>query len=394
MDRHDTTPSRVTLRVLVAPNSFKGTLSASAAAAAIALGVERARPGSQTVLKPMADGGDGFLETLLAAWPGGRRTHHQVSGPLGAEVRAEIGWIERRGGTAVLELAAAAGLALVGHPSPESAARAGTRGLGELIEIARSQGAAEILVGLGGSASTDGGAGLATGLGYRLLDRAGRQITPGGGGLLALEGIVAPPGYAQRSRVVAACDVANPLLGPSGAAAVYAPQKGADAATVRRLERALERLARVADRDLGPSAAARRPGAGAAGGTGFGLLRFAGAELVPGARLVAEAVGLDQALEVCDLVITGEGRFDLQSLEGKATGEVVLRARARGLPCTVLAGSAAPEALARLEGLGGDFRLAAKGGIPEEGAEAAAQLTEAAAISLLAMPPGGAPPPA
>lgn len=375
---------------LVAPNSFKGTLSAARAAEAIAAGVRRAWPGTEIVLKPQADGGDGFLETLLVA-RGGHRTEHLVSGPLGSPVTASVGWLpEETGECAVIEAASACGLALLPAPGPASAAWSSTRGLGELIGAALRRGPVRILVGLGGTASTDGGAGVGQVLGYKLLDRAGHDLVPGGLGLLKLDRIEAPGSLAALKQVplVAACDVTNPLLGATGAAAVYGPQKGADLTTVKGLEQALRRLAAVADRDLGASVAADAPGAGAAGGLGFGLVRFCGATLEPGAQLVARATGLDQALDRCRVVFTGEGRFDRQSLEGKATGEVVRRAAERGLTCVVLAGSAEPEAVPRLQELGGIFvQIGTRPGQSGRGSRAARDLAEATTRACLKLPP-------
>jgi len=345
-------PNRI--QVLLAPNAFKGTLSAHEVCSALAAGVSRAVPEARVVCLPLADGGDGFRATLVAA-AGGWATRHRVSGPLGEPIRAAVGWLPGSPSpTAVIELAAADGLARIGRPSPKTAADASTRGLGALIRAALARGPAQILVGLGGSASTDGGAGMARALGYRFLRSDGSEIPEGGGGLGQLHHIVAEAVDWRLAAVplLAACDVTNPLLGPSGAAAVYAPQKGADQATVALLEAGLGRLAEVAARDLGSSGMEAEPGSGAAGGTGFGLLAFCRARLTPGAILVANELGLDGQLAASDLVLTGEGRFDLASLTGKAPGEVARRARRAGVPCVVIAGSSAPGAAAALGDLG------------------------------------------
>lgn len=341
------------LRVLVAPNAFKGTLSAFEVASAMAAGVRRALPEAQITCLPLADGGDGFRATLVAA-SGGRTSRHRACGPLLEPVWARVGWLPGRSGeTAVIELASVAGIARIARPSPHTAATASTRGLGELIRAGLRGGPAEILVGIGGSASTDGGAGLARALGYRLLRADGGEIPEGGLGLRQLDRIESDrvdPRLA-RVRVVAASDVTNRLLGRRGAAAVYGPQKGADRATVAGLEAGLHRLAEVAGRDLGTSGLEVRPGAGAAGGTGFGLLAFCGARLAPGADLVANACGLDGALARADLVLTGEGRFDRETLHGKVPGEVARRALRAGVRCVLIAGSSEPgagEALRRL----------------------------------------------
>ncbi|HEY6539241.1 MAG TPA: glycerate kinase, partial [Candidatus Dormibacteraeota bacterium] len=283
-------------RVVVAPNAYKGTLSARAASLAISTGVGRAWPGVACAEVPLADGGDGFLATLVDG-----REHEivvlEVSGPLLEPVRAEVGWLSSSDGlTAVLELAGSDGLMLLPRPSPETARRASTRGLGELLRMAGGRQPARILVGLGGSASTDGGAGLAGALGYRLLDRRGVPIPEGGLGLLEIDRIEPPadgPGWSG-IEIVAACDVENPLLGPAGAAAVFAPQKGADEGTVALLEQGLARLVEVVARDLGVSGREGEPGMGAAGGAAFGLACFCQAQLTSGVGLVAAVAGLDR----------------------------------------------------------------------------------------------------
>lgn len=238
-----------------------------------------------------------------------------------------------------------------------------------------------ILVGLGGSASTDGGSGLAAALGFRLLDRQGRAIGSGGIGLLDLDRIDASgadPRLAE-TELVAACDVDSPLLGPQGASAVFAPQKGADRAMVQVLEQGLRLLEVIVDRDLRRSGLAERPGAGAAGGAAFGLAAFCGARFEKGVSLVASLVGLDAALDEADLVITGEGHFDETSLSGKVTGEVLRRSEQRGLPCLVLVGSADPALEAAVRELGGWLVLTS----PNRSAGAATLITLEAASSQL-----------
>ncbi len=341
-------------RVLLAPNAFKGTMSAVQACSAMAAGVRQVLPRAKVVRLPMADGGDGFLATLVAA-RGGSTTQHLVPGPLLEPIRAPIGWLPGTAfPTAVIELAAAGGIARIAHPSPRTAAAASTRGLGALIGAALERAPELILVGIGGSSSSDGGAGMARALGYRLLKTDGEEIPEGGSGLRRLHHIEAgqvDPRLAA-VRVLVACDVTNSLLGPLGAAAVYAPQKGADPLTAARLEAGLHRLAQVAGRDLGTAGLEHRPGSGAAGGTGFGLVAFCGAQLTPGVDLVAEACDLDGQMAGADLVITGEGSFDLGSLQGKVPGEVARRARSAGVQCMVITGSSQAEARGALERLG------------------------------------------
>jgi glycerate kinase len=343
------------MRVLVAPNAFKGTLTAAQAASAMAAGVRQAWPQALVTELPLSDGGDGFLKTVVSV-RGGRISKRVVPGPLQERTRAPIGWVsDAQGSTAVVELAAASGLALIPNPTPATAGAASTRGLGTLIRLALQSRPHTVLVGIGGSSSTDGGTGMARALGFRFLREDGSEVQEGGLGLLDLDRIDATGAEPRLAevQVVAACDVTNPLLGPFGAAAVYGPQKGADPGLVQQLELGLARLALVAARDLGTAGMELRRGSGAAGGTGFGLVAFLGARLAPGVEVVADAAGLDPLLEGSDLVFTGEGRFDRQSLEGKVPGEVARRARRLGVPCLVIAGSVEAEALRQLHELGG-----------------------------------------
>jgi glycerate kinase len=301
-------------KIVIAPNAFKGTLTASQAAAAIARGVREVFPDAEVVEVPVADGGDGTVEALVSANHGEYRTAH-VEGPLGDPVQARYGLIES-GRTAVLELAAASGLTLI-RPERRDPRRASTYGFGQLLEAARRDGVSRIIAGIGGSATNDGGAGMGQALGYRLLDAQGRDLERGGAALSRLARID-PTGFDRGWHSVAvkvAGDVTNPLTGLQGASAVYGPQKGADAQAVRELDAALGRLAEVIERDLGKKVA-DVPGAGAAGGTGAGLIAFLDANLVPGAPLVVEAAGLDAALRGASLVITGEGQVDEQTAYG------------------------------------------------------------------------------
>ena len=329
------------MKVVVAPNAFKGTLTAPQAAAAIAWGVREVFPDAEIVEVPVADGGDGTVEALVSAHHGQYRTA-TVDGPLGDPVEARYGLIDS-GATAVVELATASGLALI-PAERRDPRRASTFGFGQLLEAARRDGPSKILAGIGGSATNDGGAGMGQAVGYRLLDGDGHDL-PRGGVALARLARVDPAGFDRDAwrhiHVKVACDVTNPLLGPEGASAVYGPQKGADPEAVRELDAALARFAQVVDRDLGKKVA-DIPGAGAAGGAGAGLIAFLDAELLRGAPLVVEASGLDAALKGADLVITGEGRVDEQTAYGKAPGEVARRAQAAGIPVLLLAGSKGP----------------------------------------------------
>jgi glycerate kinase len=368
------------VRVLIAPDSFKGSLGAAAVAAALAEGWLRVRPGDQVTRLPLADGGEGTLDVLAATVPGARWHRAKVTGPGGAPVMAS--WLElsaelsgrgsgtpggQRGRgqnsaatlptdrpapvrhgrgaaarsrglpplgtkTAVVELARASGLPLLARPDPMGAQ---TTGLGELLSRALDVGVERILVGLGGSASTDGGTGALAALGARFLDAKGQPLPPGGGVLADLMSAdmthLRPPSLGG---VTCLTDVTAPLLGVRGAAAVFGPQKGANGAQIARLEAGLARLAEVLGGEPGA------PGAGAAGGTGYGLAAAWGAVLTPGAAELGRLAGLDRELAGADLVITGEGRFDETSLTGKTCGTVIAAAAAAGVPAAVVAGQA------------------------------------------------------
>jgi glycerate kinase len=327
------------MKIVVAPNAFKGSLSASQAASAIAAGVRLAFPDADIVELPVADGGEGTVEALVSAHHGTFRTA-VVDGPDGDPVQATYGLIAD-GRTGVVELAAASGLTLL-PPARRDPRKTSTYGFGQLLEAVRNQGVGQVIAGIGGSATNDGGAGMAQALGYRLLDASGGDIARGGAALARLERIDPSgvhPGW-MKVKVLVACDVTNSLTGPEGASFVYGRQKGADPDTIRLLDSALTHFAAVIERDLKKSVA-DIPGAGAAGGTGAGLIAFLDAELVRGARLVVDASGFDRALQGARLVITGEGRVDSQTAYGKAPGEVARRAQAAGIPTLLIAGSKA-----------------------------------------------------
>jgi glycerate 2-kinase len=336
------------VKVVVAPNSFKGTLTATQAAHAIARGVREVWPDAEIIEVPVADGGEGTAEALVAARDGSYRWIN-VEGPLGDPVLASYGLIDA-GRTAVMELASASGFALVTE-SRRDVRRASTYGFGQLLDAARKEGVGSIIAGIGGSATNDGGAGMAQAIGWRLLDARGADLPRGGLALTRLAQIDASgvdPGWRTLS-VRVACDVTNTLTGPQGASHVYGPQKGADPETVELLDQALGHFADVVYADLGKSVA-EVPGAGAAGGTGAGMIAFLDADLTPGAPLIVSASGFDGRLEGADLVITGEGKVDSQTAYGKAPGEVARRAQEAGVPVLLMAGSQGPgaEALAEL----------------------------------------------
>ena len=304
-------------------------------------------PAAAIDVAPMADGGEGTVEALVAA-TGGSFREAVVAGPLGEPVRARFGMLGD-GHTAVLEMAAASGLALVPRDRRDPS-RTSTRGTGELLLAAVEAGARRVLLGIGGSATNDGGAGLGQALGYRLLDAEGQEIGPGGGALDRLAAIDASgrDPRLEGVEVAVACDVDNPLCGPRGASAVYGPQKGADPAMVAALDRNLDHLAQVLERDLGVSVR-DLPGAGAAGGLGAGLVAFASGRLEPGIALVIRAVGLADRLRDADLCLTGEGALDASSAFGKTPIGVARLARSLGCPTIALAGTIGEGAAAVLE---------------------------------------------
>ncbi|MGH2752668.1 MAG: glycerate kinase [Actinomycetota bacterium] len=323
------------MHVVIAPDKFKGTLSASEVANAMAKGVRAAIPHASLTLRPAADGGEGTVDALLLAH-GGRVSTRRVSGPLTGLVEAPLAHLAD--GSCALEMSDAAGLALVDSESADALA-ASSLGLGELIAAALQEGERKILIGVGGSASTDGGTGAARALGWRFLDASGAELPLGGGSLPRLARIDASQvrKEVRAATFVAACDVDNPLVGESGAARVFAPQKGATDEEVEILEEGLAILARRISEDLEIDVA-ERPGAGAGGGTGAGLAAFFGATLGPGFEVVAEASRLRDEIEEADLVVTGEGRLDEQSLGGKAPIGVARMARDAGVRCFAVAG--------------------------------------------------------
>ncbi|WP_167047796.1 glycerate kinase [Salinibacterium sp. ZJ454] len=317
------------LRVVIAPDSFKGSLSATDAAAAIAQGWLSERPQDTLTRIPLADGGEGTLDAIAAAVPAAIwRSAGAVTGPDGRPTEGR--WLELPGRVAVVELAQCSGLPLMSSLDPLGAS---TVGLGEVIQAALDAGAQSLIVGLGGSASTDGGAGALQALGLRVTDAADQPVARGGGALASAHAIdrstlrPPPPGG-----VTLLSDVTAPLLGPTGAAAVFGPQKGASAAEVRMLEAALSRWAELLGEDPGV------PGSGAAGGTGYGFLAAWRAVIRPGAQHIARLSGLPDALERADLLITGEGSFDATSFTGKAVGEALTLADRLGVATGVIAG--------------------------------------------------------
>ena len=367
------------MRILVAPQEFKGSLTALAAATAVEAGIRSVLPDADVDLAPMADGGPGTVEALIRA-ASGRFSYTDVDGPLGEPVKARWGRIDD-GRTAVIEMAAASGLVLVPRERLDPR-RASTYGVGQLLTAALDAGVERILIGVGGSATNDGGAGAAVALGARLLDDGGDQLPPGGAALAGLA-TVDVGGLDARLRdveIVVLSDVENPLLGAEGASAIYGPQKGADAAMVAQLDRALANYAAVVERDLGVNLLDLR-GGGAAGGLAAGLVAFAGARIASGFRAIAEAADLAERIAAADVVISGEGKIDRQSSYGKTLDGVRALTRAAERPLLAVCGQL--DATATLEGIL-DVEAAGAGVASEDEAmQRAAELLEAASVRLV-----------
>jgi len=326
------------MRIIVAPDKFKDCLSAPKVAEAIAAGLKLADPYAQIDLCPMGDGGEGTVDALVKA-TNGRFVNQGVTGPIpGTFVGATMGFLGD-GTTAVIEMAAASGLHLL-RPDQRNPMKTTTYGTGELIKRALEEGAKSIILGIGGSATVDGGLGALQACGAQIFvqrdgESAPHELTDPATGqdLVDLESVVPPP--EMNVKTIVACDVNNPLTGPNGAAAIFGPQKGATPDQVKLLDEALQRLAEA----LEAQDAAQLPGAGAAGGLGFAMLAFFGAQMRPGIGLVMEATNLKDRLAKADLCITGEGRLDASSLSGKAPVGVARLCREVGLPCIAIAGA-------------------------------------------------------
>jgi len=324
------------MRIVLAPNAFKECLSAPAVARAMARGVERAAPEAETVLIPLADGGDGTVEALVST-RGGNFVEITASDPLMRPVHARYGLIDN-GKTAVIEMASASGLwRLQDHE--KNPLKTTTYGVGEMIRHALQSGVTTLIVGIGGSATTDGGIGMAAALGYRLSDAAGRELPPVGESLSSIVGIDRARVCSEltNAQVLVACDVTNPLVGPQGAAPVYGPQKGATPEMVEALDRGLENLSARWQETFGLDLR-EWPGGGAAGGLGAGLAAFCGAKISSGFDLIADYARLDDALREADLVLTGEGKIDASTGFGKVPAGVAQRAQRFGVPVVALAG--------------------------------------------------------
>ncbi|CAN5593676.1 glycerate kinase [soil metagenome] len=334
------------MKVLVAPDSFKSSLDPLAVARALAEGWRRARPEDELRLMPLADGGEGTLEAVKAAGGEWLELPVHARDPLGRPLRATF---LRRGEQGIVEMASASGLSRLTRPERDALATS-TLGTGQVLAAAIGLGVRDVVIGLGGSATTDGGAGLLSALGARFLDASGADLDPGGGALGQLDTVdldgVSP--ILGEVHLTVASDVTNPLLGQRGAAATYGPQKGADEVQVAQLDANLAHYAGVVEAAVG-RAMRDQPGAGAAGGTTFGLLaiadRFAAFEVRPGVEVVMELTGFEEALAVSDVVLTGEGRVDAQTAYGKTAMGVARRARAAGVACICFGGGVLPEGI-------------------------------------------------
>jgi len=332
------------ITVVIAPDSFKGSIPADAAATAIATGLRRVWPDADLRLRPMADGGEGTLDAVLSR--GGTRRTARVAGASGAPLDAGFGLIDNDA-TAVIEIAQVVGLtdAAVAAVPVE---RRSTRGLGELVRLLLDAGVRNYLIGLGGSSTNDGGAGLLAALGLKLADAKGRDVDPTPAGLAALAEVDASvlDSRLAHAHITIMSDVDNPLCGERGATAIFGAQKGVRAESAAELDARLARFAALTERAVGRSAK-DRPGAGAAGGLGFAL-QLLGGQLRSGAEVIADLLGLDAALEGADWLITGEGRSDRQTLLGKAPFIAARRAAAKGVPATLVSGAVDRDALPEL----------------------------------------------
>ena len=327
------------MKIVVAPDSFKGSLSALQAAEAIELGIGKVFPDANIKKIPMADGGEGTAQSLVDA-TGGQLLVEQVADPLGNEIEAEYGILGDRT-TAVIEMAAASGLTLVPIDRRDPFVTT-TYGTGQLIKAALNRGCRKLIIGIGGSATNDGGAGMAEALGAKLLTSNGKSISPGGWGLGALDTINLSDLDSRlgATATVVACDVDNPLTGKNGAAHVYGPQKGATPDMIETLDANLARFASIVKRDMGRSVG-DIPGSGAAGGLGAGLIAFLNAELKSGVEIIIDAVQLEKQLEGASFVVTGEGEINFQTVFGKTPVGVAKLAKKLGIPVIAIAGSIA-----------------------------------------------------
>lgn len=325
------------MKIILAPDSYKGSLTAIDACAAMEKGIEKAYPDADIKSMPMADGGEGTVDSLVRA-TNGKTYEKEVVGPLGEPVKARYG-ILGDGVTAVIEMAEASGLYLI-SVDQRNPMKTTTFGTGQLIKEALDRGCRKFILGIGGSATNDGGVGMASALGVKFLDKDGRSIGHGGGSLKELKRIEVSSldSRIKTSTFQVACDVDNPLCGKRGASFIFGPQKGADEKMVIQLDKNLAHYARIIERDLGVNVM-NIPGAGAAGGLGAGMLAFLGASLKPGVQMVIETVKLEEILKDADLLITGEGKCDSQTIMGKTPFGLAKIAQKYNVPVVIIAGS-------------------------------------------------------
>lgn len=333
------------MKILLAPDKFRGSLTATEVCEAMSEGIWKALPNAEILAIPMADGGEGTAE-ILTLNAGGQMHTVLVSDPLGREIEADFG-LSADGHSAYLEMAVASGLRLL-QPHERNPLQTSTFGTGQLIQEAIIQGAKQLILGIGGSATTDGGIGMAAALGWRFEDKSGQHLVANGGNLGQIQKIIPPPTFPQID-IQVACDVTAPLYGPTGAAYVYAPQKGADTEMVAQLDDGLKHLSDIIKRDFGVDLA-QVPGTGAAGGLGFGLLFFLKATLKEGVKIVMEQTCFDEQLQGVDLVLTGEGKMDDQTLQGKLIAGIAQTAQQNGIPVIALCGTLllSPEEVQRI----------------------------------------------
>ena len=363
------------MKIVLAPDSFKGSLSSTEAAEAMARGVRKVLPEAELVLLPLSDGGEGLVESLVVA-SRGEVVECEVTGPLGTPVKAKLG-LMGGGKTAVIEMAQASGLILVPEEERNPLVTT-TFGTGELIAKALDLGCEHLIIGIGGSATNDGGMGMAQALGVRFLAEQGELLGSGGAELARLAEIDVSrrDPRLDEVRIEVACDVTNPLTGPQGASHIYGPQKGATPEMVELLDAALNRYDQILKRDLGKDVG-RIPGAGAAGGLGAGLMALLGGKLVSGIELVLDVLDFEGKAEGADLVLTGEGRFDGQSAYGKVPMGVAKRSRALDIPVVVIAGTVLPSAeVLHREGVTAYFSILNRPLSLKEAMEDAAELLE------------------
>ncbi len=332
------------MNVVIAIDSFKGSLTSLQAGDAIREGILRVYGDAAVTVRPLADGGEGTVEALTVGM-GGRLQTVTVTGPLGSRTEARYG-ILGDGVTAIMEMSAAAGITLV-PDNERNPLHTTTYGVGEMIRDAAGKGCRRFIMGIGGSATNDGGAGMLQALGFDMLDENGHPVPPGAAGLEVLQTISGEHAMPELSEChfMIACDVANPLCGEQGASAVFGPQKGADPAMIARMDKALARYAQLV-RSVNPAADENAPGTGAAGGLGFAFQCFTGAVLESGVQIVLKETGLEEAIRQADIVITGEGRLDGQTVMGKAPIGVAQMAKKYNLPVLAFAGSVMPDAAA------------------------------------------------